>query len=490
MSSNLITRLGSVPGTLPFINHPRSALEHPFRGSKVSYETQNLENEKVIVEATTHPHCRISLNITVQPDYAEKLHKNAVKKVSKEISFPGFRKGKVPQEVVTKKFSKEIENEFRDMFVNDSFYEAIQLLKRAPVQESRPKISTLLCARTGGSFKIEYDAVPVIPTVDPKALNIPSDPAPQFTDQDVETQLGLLRYRSADWQPAEDKTLAPGDSVVIDLEVHREGEKEPFIQQDNTMYVDEKYMEKWLFPHLQGLKIGDVATGEIEEKAPEGETLPKQTFKATVKEIHTAELPAIDEKLAEKFGLKSPEELKEAIRKQLDVQYKEQLSDLMHKIVQSELLEKYPYDLPESYIEAETKDRISRRVDQMRQENKSEAEIAAATKEMEPEIREGALRSLRLYFLMQEIITKHHIHATQEETFGKLMSIMRNNAAGFGQMPQEMRQEFFAKIHKQLTYEKALDWLIQHATGNVEPHDHKNCGHDHGDCGHHHEHSH
>lgn len=449
-------------------------------------QSQQYENDKIAVEVITKPHCRILLQVTVKPGFADKLHKSAIKNVSKEVSFPGFRKGKAPQEVLIRKFTKEIENEFRDHFVNEGFFEAAKLIEKPPLKNGRPKLSTLTCAPSGGTFKIEYDTFPNIPEIDPKVLHVPQQPGPNFSDDDVETQLNLLRYRSADWRLAEERAIAPGDSATVDVEITSEGQ-EPYLQEGTTLYIDERYMDKWMYPHLQGLKAGDVATGVVEHNKKESQQA-EENFKITVKEVFTAELPAIDEKLSERFGIKTPEELKEAIKKQLEQQYHEQVGGLMRKIVQQELLKHYSFDLPETFIEEETEDRIKQRHEELRSQGTSEEEIKQELDAHKAEIRTSAERSLQLYFLIQQITTKQNIQTSEQETFMRMIQTVQKSSINLGSIPEDIRKRFMEKIHSQLTSEKALDWLVANATATEQTHshEHEHCDHEHGKCDHKH----
>ena len=99
------------------------------------------ENENIRVDYNFHPGCVVEMNVTVSQKGSEAAYHKAMKEIRKEVSLPGFRKGHVPEDILTKNFSKQIEENFVDVLRSVSFTEASKLVKKAPFSKYFRKIT-------------------------------------------------------------------------------------------------------------------------------------------------------------------------------------------------------------------------------------------------------------------------------------------------------------------------------------------------------------
>ncbi len=438
----------------------------------MSESEQTFQNDLVEVAVAQYPRCQVRLTIQVRPNFAADLHKKALKNVAKEVSIPGFRKGKAPEALITSKFSKDVEREFQDLFVNESLYEALLLTKIQPVKGERASCKSAKVSKEGGSVVVEVEKLPNIPKINPAELHIPPRPESPINDEQVENQLELLRYRSADWKPANEAEIKLGDSITLHLEIAPEADGEqPQVYDNAQFYVVEKEMPPYIFEKIQGMKVGGEASGTHEQKQADGTA---ETFKYnfTVKEIHQAELPAVDEAFIAKFGVKSLEELKEGIKKQMEKNFKEEVDRTLREIIQQELLHHFSFDLPASFIKKEAENRLENALGQLKKAGTSGEELEKSKQELKKTTEVEAEKALKLYFLVHAIINEENITHDPSQLVNRYFNFVREHNLDLNRKEaKEFHDAIIENLRRQLVWDNALDWLIERANSS-EPHQH------------------
>lgn len=349
------------------------------------------ENTSYKVSGTEQPGCLLSLKIDVSPQEVANARKLAVKAVGKQISLPGFRKGKVPGEVIEKNYKSQIEREWQEIVSDLAFQNAITLTHRPPRSSKAVKTFKLeSCSLDqGASLVIEYEHAPQIPSVALNEVEFSPVERPLITEEQIEEGLKNLRLRQATWEPVEEeRPVQEGDYVVLSLEVSRNEAKQKVLDQRNVQ-VNETSLPAWLKAKVIGLKKGQELTGEL-ENTPAGET--PASFHLILHRIETPILPALEEEFFKRVGADSLEDLRERIRsvlqEQADVEFHERLISSFEKA----LVEKYLFELPESLLQDERSAFI-----------KEAKRQGLPQEEAEKNATEYAPRNLRRLFLLRQI---------------------------------------------------------------------------------------
>ena len=101
----------------------------------MSTSNQEVSNDNIKVVVTKTPGCRVTFDITVAPTGTQSAYTKAVRSVNKEVSLPGFRKGKAPEKLVIQHYGKHVDREWRNMVLNYAFEQAIELTKLSPLHQ-------------------------------------------------------------------------------------------------------------------------------------------------------------------------------------------------------------------------------------------------------------------------------------------------------------------------------------------------------------------
>lgn len=178
---------------------------------------------KTTVDKSTPTHAKFT--ITVTPEELKPFIDGAYRTISEQIQVPGFRRGKVPNQIIDQRLGREV---VIDQAVNDSldrFYQ--QALAETGLQPlSQPQadvVETPDVKDLSGDLivTVEVDVRPEVTLGEYKGLKLEVDPA-DVTDEDIEVELTALRRRFGTLKSV-DRPLENGDFAVLDLNANIDG---------------------------------------------------------------------------------------------------------------------------------------------------------------------------------------------------------------------------------------------------------------------------
>lgn len=402
-------------------------------------EVKNSENIHVSVEKQEG--CQVKFTVSVEPKAVDAAYSKAVKAINKEVSIPGFRKGKTPEALIKERYPAEIEKEMRDIVLQVAFTEATHLTDIYPLREGsikRPNIQK--CSQSeGAQFTIEFETRPTVPSIDINAIQVKKTSLAPVTPDKIEHALNNLRFHYSEWEEVHGRPVEAGDFVNLDVDVLAEPQHQ--MMNDTRVGVNEEQMPKWLIDLVIGLQAGESKEG-INPEQPNNIPL-----RVTVNSIWKAIQPNIDDDFAKKLGMQTAEELKEKVIHRLEQNSKREHELKEFKELESFLLDNYAFDLPKSYIVAETKNRMEHHVEKLRQAKYTEKDIHEHLKEIEDSLKKEAIRQLQIYFLFHKLAAEHHIELTGDDITQELsnqIALMSTGESEVNFQEKDMREHIQA----------------------------------------------
>lgn len=348
---------------------------------------------------------RKRLRIEIPALAIEEKMRQALLDAQKRIKMPGFRPGKVPLDIIERKFGKEIELEVLEEIITEYYTRAIQETNIKPV--SLPVLEKEFMFEKKAPLKLTFlvDVRPEIKDLDYSNIKLEEGEI-TISDSEIEEVLkGLQEIRSV-YEPV-GEPVGDDDLVVMDYE----------IPELNMTYSDQVFkIGTDLFPEefsiaLKGLRQSE--SKEFEARFPDDyrkEELAGKTLKikVTVKEVKRKELPAIDDELAKDVGFDTLEDLKKRIRENL-LKKKEKaerfrlMGELLNKLVDSVDFE-VPQQMLESQLEAELEDYRKKSPDDMRDES-------ALMEELRPQ----AIRKVKASIILDVIGEREGVQINEDD---------------------------------------------------------------------------
>ncbi len=262
------------------------------------------------------------LTFEVNQDSIEKGLKIAFNRVKKDISVPGFRKGKISRQVFNKMYGEESLYEDALNAVLPDIYEAA--VKEAGIDPvSQPKIDVTSMEK-GKPWEItaEVTVKPEVTLGEYKNLTVEKQDR-EVTEADVNERLTSEQERQAELVLKEDTAAENGDTVVIDFEGFKEGEAFEGGKGENHSL---ELGSGSFIPGFEEQLIGKKAGEELEVKV----TFPAEyqaedlagadaVFNVKIHEVKAKELPELDDEFAKDVDseVETLDELKEKFRKEL-----------------------------------------------------------------------------------------------------------------------------------------------------------------------------
>jgi len=420
-------------------------------------------NENITVTITKKPHCQIKFEIKVCPKATEAAYQKAVKNVNKEVSIPGFRKGKAPAGMIFDKYSHVIHEEFVDLVLQTGFNEAIQLTHLHPLKDGnvkRPLVHE--CSREqGASFTIEFEGRPTIPTIKLEELEIKKIPRPLLTDEERQNALQNLQIQFATYNPIEDRAVQENDFINISVTLISDNPRE--VISDQRTEVNATGLPSWLRQKVIGLRADESAEGMTEQDPaltkvdPHFQSLP---FRVTVHSIWQGDLPPVDDELAKQVGLQTAEDLLKKIDERLNQETEENIFKREVQAIENLLVEHYPIDLPQSYIDSNKDARMGPYFEQLEREKRDYTK--EDYKQIEKNIEQSTIFNLQLFFLLRKIASDHNITVDNQDLTQELtrqVSLISSGKSGIDFNDKENLQE---QLHNFALDRKIKEYLINH----------------------------
>ena len=382
--------------------------------------------------------CQVKLTVELDAEEVKAIVKDVEKVFLREAQLPGFRKGKVPLQLIRKEFADGLKQEiqramFQKNYADAVKAEAIDEVALADVQEMKYDDK-------GGSFVAIVETKPKFKVPTYKGLKVAFNDA-KVTDEQVKDQLGRLRAAYAKYEDAkEGEAVADGDFVQIDysgtvskkpiLEINPDAK---IVAEGKGFWtqVEEGRFLPEILDAVKGMKAGETKEGVkakfAKDAAPEGLQGKSAVYTVTLKAFRRRILPD-DKEFAEKAKAESVEKLAATIRESMEKSAVEQESARRENEAIELLMKKVDFDVPES--------QVRRAMDGYLQELAQRAQYSGLNAEYFEKNREKILKDaedvatkqVRLWYVIDAIATAEKIEATDEEKGKKVMEFILANA--------------------------------------------------------------
>src|SRR3954463_6822003 len=260
---------------------------------------------------------RVRVEVEVEPKAVDKALNDAATTLGRDLKIPGFRKGKVPPQVVLQRVGRDaVLDEAVRQALPDWYEEAIGDAGVTTVGERSLDLGELPDKGSPLEFSIEVGVRPVATLGEYKELEV-GRREPEVPNEDVDGEIERLREQAASLDNV-DRAAAKGDFVVIDFVGRVDGE--PFEGGEARGYLLElgsNRLVEGFEEQLEGASAGDEREVNVtfpEDYRAENLAGNEATFEVSVKEVKEKQLPELDDDFAtEAGGFDSLDELREDI---------------------------------------------------------------------------------------------------------------------------------------------------------------------------------
>jgi trigger factor len=327
---------------------------------------------------TLNPQLMREVEVEVPAEEVSKAYKTAIKRYQKLARIPGFRAGKVPETLVRSKFAKELRQEVLEALVSERFRTTIKERNLQPVSE--PQLLDLqLNDGEPLRFKAAFEVLPEFDVAGYQTVHV-EKPNVELTQEEFESELSRMLDSQATVEPVEEeRALAEGDWAEIQFRgeikplaqtVTEEGvtatepAAEPITGEDVLIEIGGKNTLPAFNEALRGTKVGQELTFEVSYPPDFGDRrLAGQTvgYDVTVKAIKRKTYPERDAELAKQLGgVDTWEEFETQLRERVARRKKDALETGAKNKMLDELIGRYHFPVPESFVQQRVDARLER----------------------------------------------------------------------------------------------------------------------------------
>jgi trigger factor len=387
--------------------------------------------------------------------------------VQRHTTLPGFRKGRVPMDVIKKKYTREIREEVMEHLISNSYRQALDQTNSVPIMQPRFE-NIMLDPGKPLTYQLTLEVLPKVKLGSYRGLKL-SRKKIAVTPGQIEEVLDKLRTQNAVLTPVENRVSQKGDVVTIDFEGNLEGKPVPHTKADGyTVEVGTGQTIPEFDQNLAGLALHETKTFPAKFPADyHAEEIAGKSvdFTVTVKSIQEKKLANLDDDFAKEMGpFASLDELKERIQKDLEadqerqnrLRMKDQIMEQLGKMVQAKI--------PEVLIERSLEKLIRDHENRLKEQQQTWEQSGTTPEALKTQQHDQVEFQLRANLALREIGLLEKLDITADEINAEVERLARMSRQPVQNLKDYLKQsDRWEDLRDRLRDDKTLDWVIQNA---------------------------
>jgi trigger factor len=415
----------------------------------------------------------VKLTVEVPADEYSKDMDQAYRSIANQVKIPGFRKGKVPKQIIDAQIGREVvRDEFLQAAVPDYYRQAITEHDLAPITDPDIDLDEF-----ADDSPLKFTAVVEVrprlelTEADYSGLKI-EKPSTEVAESEIDDWVTRLQERFAELEPAE-RPIIDGDFVTIDLKATGPlgQEIEGLSRTDYLYFVGSGEFGPQLDADLPGSKAGEIlkVTEELGEGAGEGLSGQAADMTVLIKDVKARKLPQADDdfaKTASEFDTMA--ELREDLRERLtELKERDVKGELRDRALQA-MIDKVEVELPDTLVDDETEHRVEHAKQQAERSGVTIEQLLEAQgwdeERLRQDSRDHAVRAITSDLILESIARDADIQVDADE-LGKEIGVL---AQAYNRDPKELATQLdrsgqIVTLAGDIIRGKALDLLVERA---------------------------
>ncbi len=410
------------------------------------------------------------LTIEVSAEELEKAIQAAYMKQRSKINIPGFRKGKVPRQMIEKMYGAEIFYEDAvNTLVSQEYPKAAEEsgldINVEQLEKGKPFIFTSEVAVKPEVTLGKYMGVQV------KKMDI------SVTEEEITAEIDKERENNARTITIEDRAVADGDTAVIDFEGFVDGEAfEGGKGENHSLVIGSHSFIDTFEEQLIGKNTGEDV--EVNVTFPEDYHAPELAgkpalFKVKINEIKTKELPELDDEFAQDVSeFDTLAEYKESVEKKLTQRKETNAKRQKEEEAIQKVIEDSQMEIPDAMVETQTRSMLDDFANRIAQQGLSMEQYMQFTgmnvEKMMEQMRPDALKRIQSSLVLEAIAKVENIEVSEEELNSEINRMAELYAMEADKLVEYLGENGKQSIKQDLSIQKAVDLIRENAEEQAE----------------------
>ena len=411
------------------------------------------------------------LTVEVPAEEVEAALQNAYLKNRKQISVPGFRKGKVPRQMIEKMYGPEV-------FYDDAANALIQKAYPQAADEceleivSRPAVDIVQLEKGKPFiFTAEVAVKPEVTLGQYKGIEVEKVDT-TATDEEVAAEIDKEREANSRTITVEDRAVQDGDMTVIDFEGFVDGEAfEGGKGTDYPLTIGSGAFIPGFEEKLVGAEIGKEVEVDVtfpeEYHAKELAGKPA-VFKCTVKEIKVKELPELDDDFAQDVSdFDTLEEYKADVRKKVEEKKAADAKAKKEDAVIEKIIEGATMEIPDAMVETQAERMVDEFAQRLQMQGLTMEQylqftggnVQALVEQSKPQ----ALKRIQSRLVLEAVVAAENLTASDEELDAELGRMAEQYKMEVEKLKEMFAEEDLKSVREDLAIQKAVELVTDAA---------------------------
>jgi trigger factor len=416
-----------------------------------------------------------SMTVEVPVEEVRRVTERTARNIARQVEIPGFRRGKVPVELIKKRFADALKGEVVDQLVQGSVAEALKERNLVPL--GAPKVDELKFEFDAPlTFKVDLEVRPPVTPKDYRGLKVPSGSTVP-TAAEIDTVVERLREGAAHYDPVEGRPAADGDFALVDIRgTFPAGDGKDFETEKTLVEVGGDGTLPELSAHLRGALPGASLSfqkdfpGDASDAGFAGKTV---LYNVHVAAIKSRVLPALDDDFAR--TVLTPHEgeppegaglalLREKVGESLTKEKEAALRETRRRAILDGLLALNEVHAPDSMVEAEIDSALREYARHLTRQGVNLKEAGIDWNGLRGEAREGAVRRVKEYLLLDAIGDAEEIAVTDTEVDAELKRRAAAARMSFAELKAGLvKAGRLEGLREEIRIERVFDFLLAEA---------------------------
>ncbi|MBD5461638.1 MAG: trigger factor [Lachnospiraceae bacterium] len=411
------------------------------------------------------------LTIEVSAEELEKALQKAFLKNKDKISIPGFRKGKVPRQMVEKMYGPEI-------FYEDAANELIPEAYEQAVEEcgedivSSPTIDvTQIKKGEPFIFTAEVALKPPVKLGKYKGVKVEKADT-EVTDEEVDAQINKERENNARNIDVTDRAVKDGDMTVLDFEGFVDGTAFEGGKGENyPLTIGSGAFIPGFEEQLIGAEIGKEV--EVNVTFPEdyqAEELKGKAavFKCTIKEIKEKELPELDDEFASEVSeFDTLEEYKADVKAKLTEEKVKEAKNAKEAAVIEAIVNDSEMEIPEAMLTTQQRQMVDEFAQRIQMQGLSLDQYFQFTgssyDKMIEQVKPQAEKRIKSRLVLEEIVKAENIEASEEDFEEEIKVMAEAYQMEADKVKEMLPEKSVSQIKADIAVRKAAEFAVENA---------------------------
>jgi trigger factor len=413
--------------------------------------------------------CKKQISVSCSVEEVAEAWNSNLKEVGANIVLPGFRKGKIPKNIIEKRFAKDLEAQVKQTLVTEHYEKALKENDLTPLSD--PHIESVDLDREKGlQFLALVEIHPDVSLTDYKGISVDREIV-EVSEKDVQEAIDQLRRQRATLETTE-KKAAQDDYLTVSGKFFLEEDGMEILSREHALVraghdFFQDLVISGLGKKIMGQKAGSTLSMdfEIDSHFPLKEHRGKKArLEMTVEEVKVEKLPEIDSEFLKMLSFDSENDLREKVREDLEISKKSLADEKCAEALLAKIAENLDFPVPEDLLRRQCLNLI--------RQTEAVYRLSAAAKEdqekiLEEEIekvKEAAIIQVRNFFILEEVAKKEKIFVTEREMAQHMAELAASRRQDLQELIREVKDSgALSEIRLGIRERKTAKWLLEKA---------------------------